>query len=152
MKDLPKELITSVRIFTDNKYFDTTITLNVFGEVLDIQNDYAELPEAALKMMYGGRKVFEKKEPKEYLERLKKIIPMMALGLNGKVPIPDCLSPIVDALKKLKTLAEKEPHLVPRDFIKDQWTRDLYKDYELNSNSKFLYFSHNRPYIIQKVS
>ena len=126
--ELPEELITSVDVFRTYRedQLDVRVTFNVFGEVLGVENDYFDLPEAAKKLTYGVDPPPEIKALKTFVKELKILIPMMAMDLKGKSLLPAFLVPVEEKLKNLKTKAKSGSAYVPNDYIKDEWTKALY--------------------------
>ena len=128
-KELPKSLVTSVEVF--RKYhghdLDVTVHFNVFGEVLGFENDYFDLPEAAKKMTYGNNLPPEIKVLDIFTKEIKIFLPMMAMGLNGDAMMPHWLIPMQTKLEELKTKSKEVSVYIPRDYIRDEWTRALYE-------------------------
>ena len=126
--ELPEELITSVEIFRTyhEHQLDIIVTFNVFGEVLKVENDYFDLPEAARKLTYGVDPPSEIKALKAFVKELKILIPMMAMDLKGKTLLPSYLVPVESALENLKIKAKNGAVYVPNDYVKDEWTKTLY--------------------------
>jgi len=110
------------------------VQFNALGEVLKVENDVLDLPDAAKLMTYGRVLNNELRQIVVSVRELKHIIPMMATGLVTTEDTPKWLLPIYEALEKLRLENEEK---LDQSIIQDTWTKAFYSS---NQKEKYRYF------------
>ena len=125
LKKLPKELITTVNLYytVDDHEINYQIQFTVFGEVLSVENDFDELPDAAKKLIFGNKNLDEVSNKLLRYEQIKYIIPIMAMG--GMNILPEWLPPIVAVLQKMQKQIPDSIRKNPNPYISFPWIIDL---------------------------
>lgn len=127
LNKLPKELVTTVNLYhtVDGHEINYQIQFTVFGEVLSVENDFDELPDAAKKLIFGNKNLDTFSNKVLRYEQLKYIIPIMAMG--GMNILPEWLPPIVSVLQKMQKNIPDSIRKDPNLYISSPWVRDLMK-------------------------
>ena len=119
-KTLPTTSVSLTKTI-EGKAIELLLHFNSFGEVLKVENDYLDLPEAAKVMIHGRTLSPEVRELMVWIRVLKHIFPMIASGLIEEEELPVELQPVADALREIHIEDLEATH-----FIKDKWTKQFY--------------------------
>ena len=108
-KNLPPEFTTTLDLTQkiEKKDFYYNITFTVFGEVIQMENDFDDLPEIAKKLMVGGKKLEVISKEQFSMDEFKYIVPLVAIGSMGK--LPNWMQPIKDTIQQLSLIHISEP-------------------------------------------
>ena len=128
--------ITSVHLekMIDGNVEHFDIEFNALGEVLKVENDALDLPDAAKLMIHGRLMTNELRQLMVAVREFKHIFPMIASGLVTAEDLPKRLIPVHDALEKLRKNIEVE---LDSTQIQNPWTKAFYAS---PHEEKFRYF------------
>ena len=149
-KNIPITSVELIKKLDSKQEVALDVHFNAWGEVLKIEHDELDLPDAAKLMIHGKILNPELRANTVLIRELKHIIPMMASGLIETSDVPTWLMPIDEALKEMQS---ENVTTVELDKIKDAWTRAFYAS---TQKEKYRYFfklfttdKNNRPPVEQ---
>ena len=132
-KDIPTISVSLEKMIDGNmERFD--VQFNALGEVLKVENDALDLPDAAKLMIHGRLMNNELRELMVSVRELKHIIPMIATDLVTRDDLPEWLVPVHKGLAALRLETDVE---YDHASIQDTWTKAFYSS---NQKEKYRYF------------
>jgi len=133
-KNIPFTSVELIKKLDSDQEVILDVQFNAWGEVLKIEHDELDLPDAAKLMIHGKKLNPELRANTVLIRELKHIVPMMASGLVEISDIPAWLMPIHEALKAIQS---EDVTNVEVDKIKDSWTWAFYAS---TQKEKYRYF------------
>lgn len=123
--------VTLTKIIKE-KEVELLVHFNACGEVVKIENDYLDLPQAAKLMIHGRLLQDEVRQLVVWIRVVKHILPMIASGIIEKNDLPDWLLPAHDALQNFS-----KENLDVENAIENKWTKQFHAS---EHQEKYRYF------------
>ncbi len=121
---IPKQLITKANVTQEieGHFFDYTLTFTVFGEVLEVQNHFLELPKAAKQLLVANKINELERLSIAYGNLFTYSIPFASLGYLEATMWDE----VYEAITILKTTNESYNQLNQEENIRDEWLLDIF--------------------------
>lgn len=121
---IPREFVTSVTVPKAVKgvEYEFVVQFTVFGEVLSVNNLFAQLPKEAQRLMLGRDYAEVRRELAYFTRKMRFVLPLVVLRIWEEETWEPILTE-VEALEKVKGFKQ----LSHRRHIRDEWVRRVWR-------------------------